>query len=153
MNPLLFSAGAKIVGALAFVGAVAIGAYRTGHRHATDAAQAELSAMRIAQAEAAADHAARVAEANVRAVQAEAGAARRIAEARQAAQRHTTTVQEVIRDTPEFAAVVRPADLQRVRDDQLDAIAAAASRAADMPASGVPAVRAPGEVRAEAGGQ
>ena len=153
MNPIVFSAGAKIIGAIVLVGSVAIGAYRTGHRHATDAAHAERSAMRIAQAEAAADHAARGAEANARAAQAEAGAARRIAEARQAAQRHTTTVQEVIRDTPEFAAVVRPADLQRVRDDQLDAIAAAASRAADMPASGAPAVRASGEGGAEAGGQ
>lgn len=152
MNPLAFSAGAKAIGALAFVVAVAIGAYRTGHRNATDAAHAELSTMRIAQAEAAADHAARVAEANARAAQAEAGAARRIAEARQAAQRHTTTVQEVIRDTPEFAAVVRPADLQRVRDDQLDAIAAA-SRAADLPASGVPAVRASGEGGSGHGGQ
>ena len=153
MNPLIFSAGAKAIGALAFVAVVAVGAYRAGHRHAADAAQAELSALRTAQAEAAADHAARVAEANARAVRAEADAEQRIAAARRAAQRHTITAQEVIRDTPEFAAVVRPADLQRVRDDQLDAIAAAAARAADLSASGIPAVRSADAVGAGHGRQ
>ena len=47
MNPLVFSAGAKAIGALAFVAVVAVGAYRAGHRHAADAAQAELSASGI----------------------------------------------------------------------------------------------------------
>jgi hypothetical protein len=57
------------------------------------------------------------------------------------------TVERVIRENPEFAAVVRPADLERVRNEQLAAIVSAATQganaAAKLPRAGVRTVLAP----------
>lgn len=58
----------------------------------------------------------------------EQDAARRIAEAQQHGSVQVQTVERVIRENPDFASIRRPADLQRVRDEQLAAIAAAAAR-------------------------
>lgn len=152
MNPASFQAVAKLGGVLGLAGAIGVGAYNAGHRHATDAARGELQAARADRAAAAAEHAALVAQINANAVKVEADASRRIADARQSAQRHAVAVKELIRETTEFAAVVRPADLQRVRDEQLDAIAAAAARTADLSGRGVPAVRSADQGRAHDGG-
>lgn len=58
------------------------------------------------------------------------------------------TVERVIHENPEFAAVVRPAGIDRVRQQQLDAIAQAAARgsaaAAELPGAGLRAMRGAG---------
>lgn len=58
------------------------------------------------------------------------------------------TVERVIRENPSFAAIARPVELDRVRDQQLADIAAAAARgtdaAAKLPGSGIQTLRRPG---------
>jgi hypothetical protein len=65
--------------------------------------------------------------------------------ARQAGAIQVRTVERVIRENPNFAAVVRPPELDRVRQQQLTAIADAATRGAhaatELPRAGLPAVR------------
>lgn len=73
----------------------------------------------------------------------EQDAARRIADARSDGEVQVRTVEKVIRENPDFANIRRPADLQRVRDDQLAAIRRAAERAAataKLPSAGVSSV-------------
>lgn len=70
----------------------------------------------------------------------EQDAAKRIADARSEGEVQVKTVERVIRENPDFAVIKRPADLQRVRDDQLAAIRAAAERstaATQLPATGL----------------
>lgn len=75
--------------------------------------------------------------------------AERLAEARAQREIQVRTVERVIRENPDFAAIERPADLQRVRDEQLAAIATAAAAggattAAQLPGASLPALPRPG---------
>lgn len=80
---------------------------------------------------------------NGRMLEIERDAADRIAKAQQRGAAQVKTVERVIRENPDFAAVARPADLQRVRDDDLAAIQAAADRSAKLSAAGVRGVPGP----------
>lgn len=73
----------------------------------------------------------------------EQDASRRIEEARAKTPARIATVGKSLNENPAFAAMVRPADLQRVRDEQLAELAAAAGRSADLSAAGLAAVRRP----------
>lgn len=55
------------------------------------------------------------------------------------------TVRRVIRENPEFAATRRPADLERVRDDELARIADAAREAAELSSAVLPRVPSSGD--------
>jgi hypothetical protein len=87
----------------------------------------------------------RLADANGRMLAIETDAAARIAAAQRSGAARVQTVERVIRENPDFAAVVRPADLERVRDDALADIAAAADRSADLSAESLRGVRAAGD--------
>lgn len=71
-------------------------------------------------------------------------AASLIEKLRRAGEVQVRTVERVIRENPDFAAVQRPAELDRVRQQQLAAIAAAAARGAntttELPGAGLPAL-------------
>lgn len=112
-------------------------AYSAGRR-ATDK---EREAAVLQAAVARADALERLAEANGRMVQIEKDAAERIAAAQRRAITQVHTVERIVRENPDFAAVARPADLQRVRDADLAAIAEAAGRSAELSANGVRGVR------------
>jgi hypothetical protein len=83
----------------------------------------------------------KLAAANGRMLEIERDAAERIAKAQARTVTQVKTVERVIRENPEFAAVVRPPDLQRVRDDDLAAIAEAARRSAELSAASLRGVR------------
>lgn len=72
--------------------------------------------------------------------------AARLEQARAQREIQVRTVERVIRENPDFAATVRPVELDRVRDQQLADIAAAAAAgstaAAELSDSGIPAVPA-----------
>lgn len=85
----------------------------------------------------------KLAEANGRMLEIERDAADRIAKAQARTVTQVKTVERVIRENPDFAAVVRPTDLQRVRDDDLAAIAEAARRSAELSAASLRGVRGP----------
>jgi len=75
--------------------------------------------------------------------------AERLEQARAEREIQVRTVQRVIRENPDFAAIERPADLERVRDEQLSAIAAAAAggsaTATELPGPGIRPMPAPGD--------
>lgn len=86
----------------------------------------------------------KLAAANGRMLEIERDAAERIAKAQARTVTQVKTVERVIHENPEFAAVVRPADLQRVRDDDLAAIAEAARRSAELSEASLRGVRGAG---------
>lgn len=112
---------------LALAGAGAKG-YAIGKR----TADAELTAVRLEAETSRADALARLAAAERRAARLQADAAARIEAARKDGAASSTTIREVIHANPDFGGLRRPAGLDRVRDDQLAAIAAAARRSADL---------------------
>lgn len=112
-------------------------AYSAG-RHAADQ---ERDAAILAAEQARADALVKLADANGRMLRIERDASQRIAAAEQRGAAQARTVERVIRENPDFAAVVRPADLQRVRDDDMAAIEDAARRSADLSAASVRGVR------------
>lgn len=74
--------------------------------------------------------------------------AQRIAEAQRSGEIQIKTVERIVHENPDFADIRRPDELKRVRDEQLNAIRAAAERAAaaaKLPDSGTPAVPAAGD--------
>lgn len=74
--------------------------------------------------------------------------AERIAQAQKSGEIQIKTVERIVHENPDFADIRRPNELERVRDEQLDAIKAAAERAAaaaKLPDSGTPAVPAAGD--------
>jgi hypothetical protein len=85
----------------------------------------------------------RLADAQVEITRVQADAAKRIAAAQRKAVTHTKTVERVVREEPEFAAIVRPADLDRVRDEQLAELEQAADRGSDLSARGFRGLRSP----------
>jgi len=116
-------------------------------------ADAQLAELRLAAEQARSDALARLAAAEQRAARLQADAAARIAAAHKAGAASSTTIREVIHANPDFGGLRRPAELDRVRDDQLAAIAAAANRSAELSGrslSGVPGTEDPG--RPDAGG-
>lgn len=86
----------------------------------TESATAQLEAMQAKS----------TASAEIAAAQAEASA--RIVAAERVLGDQLSTVRKVSRETPNFSGVRRPDALVRVRDDQLDAIEAAANRTAEL---------------------
>jgi hypothetical protein len=83
----------------------------------------------------------RLADAQADLMRIEADAAKRIAEAQRKAVTRTQTVERVTREEPSFAAVVRPADIDRVRDEQLAELVEAAGRSADLSSRGFRGLR------------
>jgi hypothetical protein len=75
----------------------------------------------------------------------QAEANRKEAEAEARGRASVAKTKEVIRANPKFAAVVRPAALGSVRDEQLSDIAAEAAAAPKLPDSGVRTVRPAGQ--------
>lgn len=75
----------------------------------------------------------------IRTIESQSAKAIAAAQARGTAQ--AQIVERVIRENPDFAAVARPDDLQRVRDDALADIEAAANRSAELSGLIVPSVR------------
>lgn len=86
----------------------------------------------------------KLADANARMLQIQAEADARVAEAQRRGRAQVQTVERVIRENPDFAAAVRPADLDRVRVDDLAEIAAAARRSADLSSESLRGVRSAG---------
>lgn len=108
-----------------------------------DATDKERQASILEAAEKRAEALEKLATANGRMLEIERDAADRIAKAQARTITQVKTVERVIRENPEFAAVVRPPDLQRVRDDDLAAIAEAARRSAELSETGLRGVRGP----------
>jgi hypothetical protein len=106
-----------------------------------DAADDERQAAILEAAEKRAEALEKLAAANGRMLEIERDAADRIAKAQARTVTQVKTVERVIRENPDFAAVVRPADLQRVRDDDLAAIAEAARRSAELSEASLRGVR------------
>lgn len=133
------------IGAVVLALVVAVGlhrVYRAGYDAADALAQRTIAEWRAQAEKARADEAERVSAANARAARIEASTNRRIAEAVRQASERARTLERTIRDHPDFAAVVRPSELERVRADDFTAIDDAASRSADLSASilrGLPA--------------
>jgi hypothetical protein len=136
-----------------FAGLALVGAWAKGYAVGKRSADAAVAEARLAVEQARSDALARLAASEQRAARIQADAAARIAAARAAGTASTTTVREVIHAYPEFGGLRRPADLERVRDAQLDAIAAAARRSADLSGGIVSGVRTAGHAdRADPGG-
>jgi hypothetical protein len=115
------------------LGMGAVGTYSKGYQAGKSSADARLAAIELEAAQSRAQALERVLDAQSHAERIERAATARVASARAAAATATTTIVEVIRENPQFADLRRPADLDRVRDAQLDAIAAAAHRAPELP--------------------
>jgi hypothetical protein len=82
--------------------------------------------------------------ANARAAAIESDASRRIAEVEKNAIARSQTVKESNRANPSFASLRRPADVERVRDDQLAELERAARRSADLSATSLRGLPGPG---------
>lgn len=67
-----------------------------------------------------------------------------IEQARQQGRQQSETVRNVIHEHPAFADTRRPADLHRLREQQLRDLAAAAQRSAELSGAGLRTVPAPG---------
>lgn len=128
------AAGLAVVGALAWSHAWAYGAGKESMQREKDAAILQAAVDRAEALE-------KVVATNGRMLEIERDAADRIAKAQARTVTQVKTVERVIHENPEFAAVVRPADLQRVRDDDLAAIQAAADRSAELSAASLRGVR------------
>jgi hypothetical protein len=144
--------GWKVWAAVGLGWALSLGAaigWGTLQKARADRAQAQhqrdLSEIR-AEAEAARSEAlTRVAAADRRAAEVEAEAAQRIAAAGRRSRENVKTVERVSRENPAFASTLRPVDLQRLRDDDIAELEAAARRSADLSAESLRGVRAPRE--------
>lgn len=108
--------------------AAVLAAYQLGHRKGTELAELRHSAQRTADLAAALDRATAIA-AHLRALGQHLQQAMAASHERERVVVRTVT--EVIRENPDFAAVQRPAELDRLRRAQLQAIADAT--AADLP--------------------
>jgi hypothetical protein len=141
-----------LVGVLC-LGITLVGTWSNGYAVGKRSADAALAEVQLAAEQARSDALARLAAAEQRAARIQADAAARIDAARKAGAASSTTIREVIHAHPEFGGLRRPAELDRVRDEQLAAIAAAASRSAELSGRSIPRVPAaddPG--RPDAGG-
>ena len=126
-----------LIAVAGLIGYLCHGAFELGQAEA----QARLSDAIAAYETARADAVAKVADAEKHVAAIEADAVRKMALASARAAGATKIVERVVHDTPQFSHVVRPADLRRVRSDELAAIAAAADRSAELSALLVRGVR------------
>jgi hypothetical protein len=120
-------------------------AYRAGAAMREAEHAAELDRIRLEAEEERVDALQRLNQAERQVAQMQAEAENRIAAAQKRATENRKTVERVARENPGFSSTVRPADLQRLRDDDLAAIEAAAGRSADLSGASLRGVRAAGE--------
>ncbi len=137
-------------GAFALAAALAVGAwwiYDNGFEAGQARADARLVAAKLQAEQERADALARLNAANAAMVKLQADTARRIAEIEKRTPARVRTVERVVRENPDFAAVVRPGDLARLRDDQTAELVEAAGRSADLSRRSLPGL--PGAGTAE----
>jgi endonuclease/exonuclease/phosphatase (EEP) superfamily protein YafD len=120
------------------------GLYRAGYSAGRAAADATLMAARNQAQRERNEALATVITLNAEMLAVQADAGKRIAKAERDAAARVVTIERVVRENPDFSAVVRPGDAARVRDDQHRELADAAARSAELSARSLHGVRAPG---------
>lgn len=128
-------AAVAAAGAFALAGSLALGAwwiYDNGFEAGQARADARLVAARLQAEQERADALARLTQANADMVKLQADTTRRIAEIEKRTPVRVRTVERVIRENPDFASVVRPDDLARLRDEQTAELVDAAGRGSDL---------------------
>lgn len=106
--------------------------------------QAVLDAAQIAAAEDRREYVGRLRLANAEIARIQAESDSRVTEVEVQTVVRVQTVTQVIENEPVFAAIVRPADLVRVRNDQTSELIDAATRGAELSASSVPVLPSAG---------